>query len=112
MNSLYIGIFLLGIFVSSVSQIALKKSAAQEHSSKIKEYLNLKVLGAYAIFIAATFCSIYAYKGVPLSMGPVLESTQYIFVTLLSYWILKEKVSRRKVMGLIVIIIGIIVFSL
>lgn len=53
-----------------------------------------------------------AYKYVPLSMGPVLESSGYIFVTILGVLVLKEKISKRKLLGMTVIIIGIVVFSL
>jgi len=112
MISVYIAVFLAGVLISSVSQIILKKSAVAEHESFMKEYLNSRVIGAYSIFIVATFCTIYAYKAVPLSMGPVLESSQYIFVAVLSYIFLKEKISRRKLTGLIIIIAGIIVFSI
>lgn len=112
MISIYMGIFLTGIFISSISQIILKKSAMETHENVLKEYLNLQVIGAYAIFIMATFCSIYAYKEVPLSLGPILEATQYIFVALLSYIFLKEKISKRKLMGLIIIFAGVIIFSL
>ena len=34
----------------------------------------------------------YAYKYVPLSLGPMLEACGYIFVTVLGVCILKEKV--------------------
>ena len=41
MNNIgYVLLFLLSVFVSSCSQIALKKSANRKHESKIKEILN------------------------------------------------------------------------
>jgi drug/metabolite transporter (DMT)-like permease len=54
----------------------------------------------------------YAYKCVPLSMGPILESCGYIFVTVLGVIILKEKISKRKLLGLVAILIGIVLFSI
>ena len=56
--------------------------------------------------------SIYAYKGIPLSMGPVLEATSYIYVTVFGVTIFKEKLNRRKLIGLALIVLGIIVYSL
>ena len=114
MNNLELGslIFVLGVFVSSVSQVILKTSAEKTYDSKIKEYLNFRVITAYTIFIFATFCSILAYQYIPLSMGPILESTGYIFIAVLSYCILREKINRRKKLGFLVIIIGVIIFSL
>ena len=110
--NLYIAVFLFGVCISSFSQILLKKSASDEKDSFIKEYLNVRVIVAYVIFIAATLCSIFAYKSIPLSMGPILESTQYIFVAILSYIFLKEHISKRKILGLITIVVGVIVFSI
>ena len=67
-------IFLFGVFISSISQIILKKAALKQYDSKIKEYMNPRVIFAYIIFFAATLCSIMAYKVIPLSLGPILES--------------------------------------
>ena len=53
-----------------------------------------------------------ALKKVPLSMQPILESTGYIFVAVMGYIFLKETLSRRKLAGIALIRVGIIVFSL
>ena len=105
-------IFIFGVFISSLSQIILKKSAMSQYESKIKEYLNPKVIFAYTIFFGATFCSIFAYKVIPLSFGPILESAGYIFVSLFSWLLLKERISKRKIIGLILIIRGIAIYAL
>jgi drug/metabolite transporter (DMT)-like permease len=52
-----------------------------------------------------------AYKVVPLTIGPVLESTGYIYIGVLSLLILKEKLSRRKILGNILIIAGIFIYA-
>ena len=56
--------------------------------------------------------SIIAYKGIPLSMGPILEATSYIYVTFFGVKIFKEKMSKKKYMALALIILGIIIYSL
>lgn len=109
---LYTLLYLSGVFISSVSQIILKKSAGIHYKSRIREYLNLRVILAYTIFFLATLCTVFAYKYVPLSMGPILGAAEYVFVALLSFLILKEKISKKKLAGLLVIIAGIIIFSL
>lgn len=105
-------IFIFGVFISSISQIILKKSAQIDYDSKIKEYLNPRVIFAYIIFFGATLCSVWAYTVLPLSLGPILESAGYIFVAVLSWLFLKEKITKKKLLGLSVIIIGIIIYSL
>ena len=105
-------IYLSGVFISAIAQIILKKSAGKEYESKIREYLNPYVIIAYAIFFGATFCTIYAYKGVPLSFGPILAASEYVFVAVLSKLLLKENINLKKFIGLSVIIAGIIIYSL
>ena len=103
---------LFGTFISAVSQVMLKKSAMKQYDSPIQEYLNPLVIGAYVIFVVATFCSILAYRVIPLSLGPVLESTSYIYVTIFGVTIFHEKLNKGRIGALIMIIAGILVFSL
>ena len=112
MNISYYGIFLFSVFISSVSQIILKKSANIKYENPIREYLNIRVIAAYSIFLLSSFVAIYAYKFVPLSIGPVLESAGYIFVTVLGYIFLKERVGKKKLLGLACILCGIVVSNL
>lgn len=115
MNSqiaLYSCLILFGTFISSVSQVILKKSAKRKYDSIIKEYLNAPVIIAYSIFVLATLCAVYAYKVVPLSLGPILEATSYIYVTFFGSIFFGEKITKKKVIALVLIISGIIVFSL
>ncbi len=108
----YVIIFLISVFISSVSQVVLKKSAKQQHESRVKEYLNSRVIGAYGMFFLATLLTTLAYRGVPLSMGVILESTGYVYVAILGWVILKEKMNRYKVVGNVLIIVGILLFSM
>ncbi len=110
--SIYSLILVSSALVSSVSQIMLKKSAQKEYPSKIKEYLNPLVIIAYILFFCTTFISMFALKIVPLSMAPILEASAYIFVAILSYIFLKEKMTKKQLLGMILIIIGILVYSL
>ena len=102
---------LLGTFVSSISQVLLKKSAMTSHKSVIREYLNPFVILAYLMFFAATLCTIAAYRVVPLSFGAVLETTGYIYITFFGVTIFHEKLSIKKMAALGIIVFGIIVYS-
>ena len=103
---------LFGVFISGISQVLLKKSAGRQYSSAIREYLNPLVIVAYAMFFGATLLSVYAYKGIPLSMGPILDATGYIYVTIFGITIFHEKLNARRVLALALIILGIVVYSL
>ena len=109
---IYSLILLASVFISSVSQILLKKSAGIKYPSKIREYLNPYVIIGYGLFFGCTIISMFALKVVPLSMSPVLESFGYIFVAVLSFFFLKEKFTKRQLIGTALIIIGVVVYSL
>lgn len=110
--AVYALINLLGVFVSAVSQVLLKKSALEQHESAVGEYLNPKVVFAYVLFVAATLLSTIAYKGIPLSMGPLLDATGYLYVTAFGVLIFHERINRQKIIALVLILAGIAVYSL
>lgn len=114
MNKMFIYsmIYIFGVIVSSFAQILLKKSALIKRDSKIKEYLNFKTLFAYFMFFSATLCTLFAYKYIPLSMGPILGATEYIFIAILSYLFIKEKISKKKFLGLLIIVFGVFIYSI
>lgn len=105
----YIGLFLFSVFISAVSQILLKSSAKEQHESSWRDYLNWKVIVAYGIFFLSSLLTVFAYRYVPLSMGPMLEASGYIFVAVLGLLFLKERIGKRKWFGLSMILVGIIV---
>ncbi len=106
---LYSGILLIGVFISAVSQVMLKKAAQKQYPSKLKEYLNPTVIFAYGIFVGTTILSVIAYKKIPLSMGAVLETSSYIYVTIFGITIFHEKLNKKKIFALILIITGILI---
>ncbi len=108
----YILVLMTGVFVSAVSQVMLKKAALKTYDSPIKEYLNPMVIIAYMLFFGTTFLSVLAYKGIPLSMGPIIEATSYIYVTFFGVKIFHEKMNRKKYLALGLIIVGIIIYSM
>ena len=107
-NALYIIIMLFSVLMGAVSQVLLKKAALKPHSSLLSEYLNPQVILAYILFVGCTFLTVYEYRGVPLSLGPVLESTSYLYVTVFGILIFRETKKAKKIAALILIIAGVI----
>ena len=108
----YASVLLIGVFISAISQVMLKKAAMKTYASPIREYLNPLVIFAYVLFVGTTVLSVLAYKGIPLSMGPILEATSYLYVTVFGVLIFHEKLNRKKVLALVLILSGIAVYSL
>lgn len=111
MMGLFIVIFISASLISAFSQILLKRAAADTYTSWIDEYLNVKVISAYAIFFIATLITVYCYKIIPLSLGSMLEASGYVFVTVLGRIMLGEKVTTPKIAGMVLVIAGVIIVA-
>ena len=107
----YLLLFLFSVFIASFSQILLKKSANKNYANEWKEYLNKHVISAYFIFFLSTLLTIIAYKGIELKYGAIIGSVGYIFILLMSKILLGEKISRKKILGVLLIMFGIFIFS-
>ena len=104
-------ILLFAIFISALSQVILKKESMKDHNSISEDYLNFNVIFAYILFVGTTLIAILAYKVVPLSLGAVLDTTNYFWITIFGVIIFIECITKRKALALILIIAGIIIFS-
>lgn len=112
MNRTFILIMLGGTFFSAISQILLKQSANIKHDNPIREYLNFRVILSYAIFMLILLLNTWCYTKVDMRYGPVIDTATYVFVLILSYLILKEKITRGKIIGNLIIIAGIIIYTI
>ena len=107
----YLLLWLFSVTISSVAQVMLKYAADKTYKSRIYEYLNPIVIGAYGIFFLSTLLTMYALKFVSYTYSPIIESTSYIFIPVFGYFALKEKISKRRLIGIAVILIGILIFT-
>ena len=98
-----------GTFFTAVSQILLKQSSNIKYENKIREYLNFRVILSYGMFfLLNTWC----YTKVEMRYGPVIDTAAYVFVLILSRLILKEKITKGKILGNLIIITGILIYTL
>lgn len=108
----YVFLLLMSVVISSCSQILLKKSAMKKYDSIILEYLNPFVIIGYGMMVVSTITTILAYRGLEYKNGPVIESSGYILVMILSCLFFNEKITRKKILGNALILFGIFVFYL
>ena len=108
---LFAALFIFSVALASVAQVLLKKSADKKYASMRAEYLNAPVIIAYTVFFFSALLTTWAYRYLPMSLGPILECTGYIFVTLLGVLHLKERLSLRKWAGMVIIVAGIVISS-
>lgn len=114
MNSraFYYGALIMGTFISALSQVILKKAAQKKYDSFLKSYLNFPVIFAYGLFFGTTILSLFAYKVVPLSMGAIIQSLNYGFILVFGQIFFNEKITLRKIIGVLIILLGIYIFSI
>lgn len=112
MFSRFTAVMLLSVTAASVSQILLKKSALRSYHTVVREYLNPYVLGGYGLLFLSMLMTVYAYSGMDYKNGPVIESAGNVIVLVLGYFAFGERVSVRKIVGIVCIITGIAVFYL
>ena len=98
--------------VAAISQILLKKAAKRTYPVWWRSYINPFVITAYAMFVMTTVFSVIALKFIPLSLSAAFAASGQIFVPVLSRLFLGEKIYRKRLIGMLTIVIGIIIFSL
>lgn len=108
--NIYLMILIGSVVMASFAQILLKKSASKTYSSPIREYLNAYVICGYGLMFLSMFVTIMAYSGLDFTNVPVIESLGYVVVMFLGYFFFKEKITRRKLLGMAVVMGGIFVY--
>lgn len=108
----YVLIAAVSGILSAFSQILLKKSSDIERDSKLKEYLNPYVIAGYGITFLCMVLMVVAYKGLPYKYGAILESLVYLYIMVLSKIFLGEKITVKRIVGNLIIVCGVFVFSI
>lgn len=108
----YVLLKIIAVLIAAFSQILLKKSANIKYDNKIREYLNAFVIIGYGLFFGSSILSVISLKGTTISYSSIIESLSYILVPILSYFFLKERINNKQFIGMIVIIVGVLVFNI
>lgn len=104
---------ILATFINAISQILLKKSANETVGKGfIKKILNKEVFFSYTIFFVVFLINLYAYRGVDFKYGGVIQSIGQINVLLLSVLLCDEKMTKNRIVGNLLILMGVIIYSL
>lgn len=111
MKNIYYLIVVFTAFLSSVSQVLLNLSNQKKRGGIISEYVNPLVLLSYAILAFVLVLNTYVLKFIPMMDAHVIAASTYIFLLILSRIFLGERITLRKIIGNIMIIAGILVFT-
>lgn len=109
----WVGMFILSSTIAAFAQMLLKKSAVTEHKNVLREYLNWRVIIGYGMMFAGMLCGVIGYsKGVAVKNGSVVETFGNVWIVFLSWLFFREPITKKKILGNICIIAGIIIFNL
>lgn len=97
----------VAVFISTAGQILLKKQAnTTGKKGFIWKFLNVRVIVSYGLLFLALAMNQIAVKQVPISVLPCITSTSFIWIFLFSFLILRERPSKKKIIGVALILIG------
>ncbi len=109
---LHLAIYLGAVLMAALSQVLLKKAAMRHRQTVWQEYLNPQVIFAYGLFFLATLIDVIAYRKIPLSLGPILEASAYLYMLIFGAAFFGERITGRKLLALALILGGIVLFTL
>ena len=106
----YLLILIVSVIIASFAQILLKKSAGKTYESVIWEYLNPLVIIGYGMMVLSTLLTVGGYVGLEYKNGAVIEALGFVLVMLLSRLFFGEKITKKKLLGNSLILLGILIF--
>jgi len=99
--------------MTAIGQVMLKTGASRAAGKATRDlYLNPFTLGGYAILLIVTLINLYAFRVVPLKAQVFLVALTLLMVTGFSFSLLRESMTRRELMGALVILSGIAIYGL
>lgn len=107
---IYFVCLLLMTMSGSVASLFLKKASGTNGIVCMIKNINLYIGGG--LYLISAILNIWILKYLDYSVVLPLTSLTYIWTMILSYLILKEKITKRKICGVILILIGAIFVSL
>lgn len=102
-----VGLTLLAVLVGAIGPILLKKGADQFSLNPKKLLRNKALIGGVFAYGLATLIYIPALRGGDLSVLYPIISLSFVAVSLLSVWLLKERMNLLKWIGIVLIIAGV-----
>lgn len=105
------GIIFFAIVLVSVSHVMIKYSTRKHYPSALQEYLNPVTITGYTLLLLSAFITIFALRYIPFKSFQVYMSLTYLFILLMGHFVLGERITKEKIIGNSLIVVGIIVFN-
>ncbi len=106
----YIAVLVVMTFLGATASLFLKKASGSEGILALMQNVNFYLGGI--LYLLAAVLNIYILKFLEYSVVLPLTSLTYIWTMALSYFVLKEKITGRKMLGVALILAGAVVVSM
>ena len=105
--------FMILIFMTlcgAVASLFLKRASGTE--GILKMFLNINLYIGGGLYVLSAVLNVYILRYLDYSVVLPLTSITYIWTMILSYMILKEKITVKKMLGVALILIGAVFVSM
>lgn len=106
----YYIILVIMTVMGSFASLFLKKASSKESILMIIKDKNIYIGGI--LYLLAAILNIYILKYLEYSIVLPLTAITYIWTLIISNKLLKEKISQKKIIGVVAILIGVIFIAL
>ncbi len=107
--TIYFVLLLVMTALGSVASLFLKKASEAENFLSMLKNVDLYIGGS--LYLASAVLNIVILRFLDYSIVLPLTSITYIWTMALSYLILKERITKRKLTGVMLIVLGAICIS-
>lgn len=107
---LYFVTLIIMTMIGAVASLFLKKASEADGVLDLIKNVNLYIGGI--LYLASAVLNIWILRYLDYSVVLPLTSLTYIWTMILSYLILKEKITLKKVGGVVLILVGAICVSM
>lgn len=101
-----------GVLLGSIAQIPLKASSGKRVVSPLRYFLNRNTLLGYSMMLVSAGLGFVSIRHLELKYMPIVESMGYVYILIIGSLVFKERITVRGFLACVLILSGVIVFSL
>ena len=97
-------------FIGSVASLFLKKASGSNGIKRMRVNLNIYIGGL--LYLLSAVLNIWILRFLDYSVVLPLTSLTYVWTMIISHLILKEKITIKKILGVVLILVGAVIVSI
>lgn len=102
----------IGVFLTAIGQVLLKKGAISNKDKFLSIYFNGYTITGYILFFVVVLLYLCSLRYVPLIHMVLFLPFIYICVGLLSMLVFGERIGSKKLAGAFLIVLGVVIFNM